>query len=178
MGNMQLQLLEAQKKNIEADTANKQADVPVKEATVPNIKSDTALKGSQKENLDTQQGIIAVQRAIAEATQNAEIAKIMYGTEAELKKLEILRNEKDISTATVQTQIKQATANLANTLIDNALKAAQTDNQKQELLNLKQKWDINSIDQEMAKDGMNPNAGSLLKLFHNLLRGIAGMLGR
>jgi len=121
MGTMQLQLLDAQKKNIEADTANKQAENPNIPKTGENIAADTALKGSQKENLDTQQGILAVERAVAEATQNAQTARYMYGTEADLKQLEILRNNKNISDATVQTQIKQAKANLANTIPANTL---------------------------------------------------------
>lgn len=39
---MQLQLLKAQKENIEADTANKRADIPIKGAQVPNIQASTA----------------------------------------------------------------------------------------------------------------------------------------
>ena len=48
---------------------------------------------------------------------------------------------------------------------------------EQRIKNLQQQWDINSLDQEMAKDGMNPNAGSLNKLFHQLLRGLGSLLG-
>nr|WAE43715.1 MAG: DNA pilot protein [Microviridae sp.] len=48
----QLELLKAQKENIEADTANKIADNPNLSAKTPNIVADTNLKGSQKTNVE------------------------------------------------------------------------------------------------------------------------------
>lgn len=48
---MEMQLMKAQKDNIEADTANKRSQVPVNEVKVPNINKDTELKGAQEQSI-------------------------------------------------------------------------------------------------------------------------------
>lgn len=123
--NMQMQLLQAQKENIEADTANKLSQVPGNQAEPALKQSQTGKNIQETKNLETQGDILAVEREVQQKTQNSQIAQYFQGTEASMKQLEILRNSKNISDATVQTQIKQAKADLAATLIKNALTAAQ-----------------------------------------------------
>lgn len=124
--NMQMQLLQAQKENIEADTANKLSQVPGNQAEPALKQSQTGKNIQETKNLETQGDILAVQREVQQKTQNSQIAQYFQGTEASMKQLQILANQKNISDATVQTQIKQAKADLTATLVRNILTQAQT----------------------------------------------------
>lgn len=81
MAREQLQLLQAQKENIQADTKNKESQIPVNQATVPNIQADTAFK-----NVNT--AIANIERQIKDETkedQSAAITAIARQAEEELQ---------------------------------------------------------------------------------------------
>lgn len=121
----QIELTKAETQKVKAETPN----VPL---TGENIKADTGLKTAQKEYVETQQGIASIEEYIKGKTQNAEVAKILQGTEASMEELRMLRNSRNIQDATVQTQIKQIKADLAGTLLKNSLTDALTTKTKRD----------------------------------------------
>lgn len=108
---MQLQLLKAQKDNIEADTANKQA-------STGNTQQDTVLKQIEESTMQ-------VQNEIAGKTQNVQIAIINTALRKATEELQILTNQKTISNETVNTTIEQVKNNLAQTVAQTELARVQ-----------------------------------------------------
>lgn len=108
---MQLQLLKAQKDNIEADTANKQADA--------------ANKGADTELKQVQINTAEVQNEIAGKTQNMQIAIVQEQLRKLHEEATIAINQQKVSTETVQTQIEKAKADLAQTVAITELNRAQ-----------------------------------------------------
>lgn len=108
----QLQLLQAQKENIEADTANKQADTQNKPLQGKNIEASTASLTQGVENAKAQKQLIEIETNLKEIddhikgkTQNLAVALITQEVEQSMKTLEILRNEERISSSTIQDKI-------------------------------------------------------------------------
>lgn len=139
MGSMQLQLLKAQKDNIEADTALKQADTTktagvdtqLGEQTIEKLKQDIKSQQTQNALTEVQTAIASIQEHIAGQTQNMEISKIASATK-------IIQNDATISDATrdtIITTIKRQSLQVylenqllksQKTLTDEQLKVAKT----------------------------------------------------
>lgn len=96
----QLSLLEAQRKNIEADTQNKLGDAANKPLQGENIKQDTQLKESQTTLAD-------IAGHIQGRSQNMQIAMIQTELLELTERLQIQVNNKKISDATMNDEIKK-----------------------------------------------------------------------
>lgn len=124
-GAMQLQLLKAQKENIEADTANKQAEATKKSGV------DTELGYQQIEtlrqsirNAQAQEALTKVETGLKEIestyqgeTLENRIASVSTELSNMYQQLRIIQNQADISTVTKETAISQIKANYAMTLL-------------------------------------------------------------
>ncbi|AXH73492.1 MAG: DNA pilot protein [Microviridae sp.] len=125
MGAAQLQLLKAQKDNIDADTANKRAGVPVQGAQVPNIEADTANKQQQNLNLKAQQAGQELENNLKKIDieyQGKSLEERLGAVSQTLRQMDeqlvILQNQRDISDNTKFTHIAQIKADYATTLLE------------------------------------------------------------
>ncbi|AXH74402.1 MAG: DNA pilot protein [Microviridae sp.] len=130
---IQLQLLQAQKANIEADTKNKEAATANLPKTGANIEASTAslLQGienakAQKELTEVQTEISRIDEDIKGATQNASKAMVMTTLRQATETLQMLTNEKIISDETRNTKIELVRTELATAYARNELTRAQT----------------------------------------------------
>lgn len=130
---MQLELLKAQKANIDADTANKQAENQNIPLTGKNIQANTALLTQGVENAKAIQKLTQVQTETAQV--QAEIAtttkqEAIDSATANFRKseheLSILLNDESISDQTYNDKVKIIQANLAQMLLQNAQIKEQT----------------------------------------------------
>ena len=171
------ELQRAQIENIKAQTDKTKAETG---AVAPGIEKTQAETGNIK--IDTE--LKKLEQAFQESTFKNRESLINLTLSKLIEETRIIENNREISDATKQQQIKQVFEQVKNLAADTLQKQAQTAKTRKEyeeieqrIKNLQQQWDINSLDQQMAKDGMNPNAGSLNKLFHQLLRGLGSLLG-
>lgn len=141
---MQLALMAAQKANIEADTANKQADTQNKPLQGQQIQASTAnlLQGvenakAQKELTEIQISNAEIENDIKGATQNAAKALIMQELRSSYERMEMIKNEKLISDATVDEKIKLIEQDLIGAYARNELTRAQTGNTQQQTVQSK-----------------------------------------
>ena len=170
MQQSQIELIKAQTAKTQAETGAVAPGIEKTQAETGNIKIDTELKQLEK--------------AFQESTFKNRESLINLTLSKLIEETKIIENNREISDATKQQQIKQIFEQVKNLAADTLQKQAETAKTRKEyeeieqrIKNLQQQWDINSLDQEMVKDGMNPNAGSLNKLFHQLLRGLGSLLG-
>lgn len=187
---MQMQLLKAQKENIEADTANKQADTANKPLQGANVAAGTI--------------------NIAQQTTNAQLQNTLMGLEAQLKKLEInkegatqpeviqqarILTEKikdEARSARVKGDIDEATENniirsaeLANQATVAGISATQTgieatkvgmeatkagtEQTKQKTENLKTEQVTQELQNELRKNGIEPNDSAPMRIISRVI---------
>lgn len=145
-GAAQLALLNAQKENIEADTANKKANTAKTagvDTQLATANIGLALEATNKAKAETkvQESVEALNKInyalnkneydYKDRTLEDRIQQVGIMTETLDNQLEIVKNDAQISTATKDTVIKQAAAQLAQTYADIGLKKAQTSNTQQ-----------------------------------------------
>lgn len=139
MNYAELQLLKAQKENIEADTASKRADVGVKEATVPKLGAETASITQGIENQKAQEALTKVQTEISkvqlnfdkDTQQNRET--IVNFTASKLNtEISILEKQNLLDGKTLNTKVAILKSELALNIIESWLKTAQTANVNQD----------------------------------------------
>lgn len=129
MENMQLQLVKAQKENIEANTNKTNAEaqnVPKTganiEASTQNILQDTNNKKAQETGQHIMNAISSIQEEIQGKTKEATIFTIKTTADQALNQLTILKNQAIISENTWNQQIDIINAQLSGILIDNESK--------------------------------------------------------
>lgn len=135
----QLKLLQAQERNLNADSANKEAnarktagvDTEKTIAEIGNVIENTNKLKAEVKTEETKQALNSITAALNkqqwdynDRTMEARIEGTVKTMETIGVQLDILKNQKDISDATKDTQIKQYAATLANTLADTAVKEA------------------------------------------------------
>lgn len=180
----QIELIKAQTEKTKAETGN----VPL---TGKNIEAQTSslLQGiesskSQQALTNVQTEIAKIEKAYQEGTLENRKSIVNLSLSKLIEETRIMENDREISDQTKAEKIKMIGEQVKNVIQDNLYKQSQTAKTWKEKTQIEsqiklldQQWDINKIDQEMANDGFNPKAGNLLKLFHNLLRGIGQMFG-
>lgn len=124
---MQMQLMKAQKENIEADTANKRANTPGEGQTegkigaeTENIKTDTAKKQQDIQNLKaqeiltkTQQSIAELERQVKNLTVNDEVSIKQALRDTMIYNAKIVENAKEVSTETKKATIDEIRGRVA-----------------------------------------------------------------
>lgn len=159
---LQMALLKAQKENIEADTKNKLGDAANKPLQGANIQASTNSLTQGVENQKAIQELTVIQQNIARideevkgATQNAAKAMIMQEVRSSYEKMEMLKNEKLLSDATLDEKIKIIEREAVGALLRNAMTRASTANIQQGTEESKKRVEqINKVmlvwDQELA----------------------------
>lgn len=115
MQQMQLGLMEAQRKNIEADTANKQAETGAVPSRIENVQAQTASITQGITNQKTQNALMQAQ-TIATQT-NTE--NVQTQTKLIEDQIMIMDNDVAISNATREDKIKQIRAEATGAIISN-----------------------------------------------------------
>lgn len=179
----QLSLLDAQRKNIEADTANKQANT-TKTAGVDTAATEQGIEESKakQELTEVQTEINYIQQHIATMTQNTAVALIQRQLQQATETLNQAVRENKIGDATKQSQIETIKAQLAGIYIDNAVKKAQLGKTEAETKSIttaiKQKWnelqnqaDYNAIQKQLAdfQTSFGGQASHILQSLLNLI---------
>lgn len=124
---MQLQLLKAQKENIEADTKQKLADAQLKGGPqTKSIEADTELKLQGLDNLREdwevkrlQQALMHLQIRQKDQTLEDSIDNVKYNTRIALENLERLMRENKIGGDTLKENINIIKANAVKALMEN-----------------------------------------------------------
>lgn len=172
----QLGLMDAQRKNIEADTANKVAENPNIPKTGENITADTTKKGAETQAIaqniqnakaaealtKAQTRIANIQGNIGEQSQGDQIDKIHSETIRALHDAHIAMNEAGISDETKEAKISILKTEAVNKILESAQIKASTANTKQNTASqaegtaqlirktaadIVQKWDSNRIEE-------------------------------
>lgn len=180
MGNMQLALLDAQKKNIEADTKNK-------EVTTPKIETETKALLQGINNQIAQEALTKMETALKDlekqfqsSTMKNRESLINMTLSKLIEETRIMENEREISDETKLDKIKMITAQLKDIISAQLLKDQQTATTKEQqahitkqIERLNQEIQIDKIEEQMAKDGWNPkNAINPLKWLWNAINKI------
>lgn len=181
----QVELTKAQTEKTKAETTN----VPLQGQ---NIQASTANLTQGVEESKAKTALTNIQTSIAElekqfqseTLQNRE-SLVNITLSKLIEETKILENDREISDATKVAKIKTITAQLNNIIANTNLQIvqrgkteAETAEVNQKIENLKQQYNINKIDAEMAEDGFNPNSGRIIKILHNFLRAIGSIFGR
>lgn len=141
----QLALMDAQKKNIDADTANKQAENPNIPKTGENIAADTYKKQTETASItqgienqkaakaltDAQANLTNTQAAVATETQDAAIQRIRSDANNAISQAHMAMNEAGISDATINDKIMILKQTAIGAMLHNILTKAQTANTQQ-----------------------------------------------
>lgn len=114
----QLSLLDAQRKNIEADTQNKLGDAANKPLVGKNLNADT-------ENKLVQNELLMVQSEIAGKTQNMQIAMVNTALRKITAEMHMQETQQKITAETADTTIEKAKRDLAQTVAITELTRAQ-----------------------------------------------------
>lgn len=133
----QIALIDAQRKNIEADTANKLGDAANKPLVGENLEANTALT-KIKTDLET----TAAQ--VAEMTKWQAMGTIQKTMEKVSNEVDLQVRQKFITAETQQTVIDQTKTTLVGAYLQNELTRINTDKSKEEIKqisnNIAQKW--------------------------------------
>lgn len=129
---MQMQLMQAQKANIEADTQNKLADIPNKQLTGANIQASTASLTQGINNAKAQEALTKIETSL-KTIQNAYAdQREGYTNEILAQQLDnmaqqwvSIKYENDITKQTWQDKVKQIKQEAINSVITGALMNSQ-----------------------------------------------------
>lgn len=138
---LQMGLMAAQKRLIEAQASNLEADTKNKPLVGENIQADTALK-------EIGWNIQAIEEDIKGSTANAAKAIIIHNARTTFEQMEQAVTQNKITQATAQTAIDKAAAELAGIYAKNELTRAQEEATKKG--NEKTAQEIELIKQEVA----------------------------
>lgn len=132
-GAAQLALIEAQKRNIEANTEKTKTettkiggvDTELAVVTIDQVRETTLKTRQEAKTEETKQALNGslyelnrLEYDFNLRTMDTRVEATEKSTETIIQNLRVLHNAADISDATKQTQIRQITANLANSLVD------------------------------------------------------------
>lgn len=118
----QIQLMQAQKENIEADTANKQGvDKDLKGAQAQSLLQGIENAKQQQLLTEVQTRLAKLQEGITGATMEDVIDRVSYETERAANEMEIALNEAYISTATKEEKVKIFQQEAIAGMLNNAL---------------------------------------------------------
>lgn len=147
IASMQMQLMNAQRKNIEADTQNKEAQTGAIPTQIEKTKSETQLNIANTGNTqaDTelkqiQSSILSIEEHVKGQTQNAQIATIMTGLLTATKQLEGLQSQNKITAAQAKNIDQRIRLELANTAMNTWLQS-----QEGKLANQQEKESVNRV---------------------------------
>lgn len=180
---IQRELLQAQKENIQAQTEKTKAETANVPLTGQNIQATTSSLLQGINNQTAQEALTRAETALKELETKFQDetlknrASIINLTLSKLiEETHIIENERQISDATKEQKIKILAAQLANIAADTLKKdkeAATTEAEKlkidQEIKNLQQQFDINTMDQRMSAQGFNPKNGGIFKWMWNMM---------
>lgn len=182
MNKANIDLIKAQTEKTKAETQNVPLTGQQIQATTSSLLQGIESEKSKQALTNVQTEIANLDKAFQEETFKNRASIINLSLSKLIEEVNIIENDRQISDATKADKIKLIAEEVKNLVQDRLHKQAQTAKTWKEssqidsqIRLLDQQWDINKIDQEMAKDGFNPKAGNILKLFHNLLRGIASI---
>lgn len=158
---MQLQLLKAQKENIEADTANKKADLPVKGAQVGKIGAETASITQGIENQKAQELLTTAQTKIARL-------EALFKSETMEDAIDIVNSQRakwitDIDIALTQLGVDRATAIQKSELLKN---------QVQEVIS---KTALNKAQEAATKAGVEQHWTEISQRWEQLSQSLRGL---
>lgn len=181
---MNMMMQQAQIKLMEAQAAKTTAEIPNIsktgqniEASTENLKADTANKAVQKEILETESYMKNIQSYIAEETQNDAVAMIKTGLRKFTAEMHQAETQQKITQETAENNIKTVAAQYAKILLENKAIQKAMNKTDAEIQAIKQQITIQSIDEQMAKDGLNPKAGTVLKTGYTLWNVIKRIIG-
>lgn len=167
---LQRQMMQAQVELTKAQTQKTVAETSAVEPGIQKTQQETL-------NLKTQNAIAEIEKAFQSDTLQNRESMINIGLSKLIEETKILENDRQISDATKLNHIKQVAATLSNTLNDALLKnkqANKTDKEleliKAEVDQINQQIQLNKPDEQMAADGANPRAGTLMKWLYMLLK--------
>lgn len=127
---IQMQLLQAQKANIEADTENKKADTANKPIVGKNIEQQTQSAKAQQELTEVNTRIAQIEEEVKGKSQNMAIALIQTELRRATAAMEKLETEKEITKATKDDIIQKIHGEMLGIALHNELTRAQTHNTK------------------------------------------------
>lgn len=149
---IQLELMKAQKENIEADTKGKLAEVPKTEAETSNLLQglDNLREDYQIKRL--QQTMMNIENYEKQASQEDRLDYIEYQTGTALRSLQTLKNEGKISDETVRSKIDIIKAEAIGAILKNRLTTEQITQVKE---SIKQGWEgLTQGEQKIKLDGV------------------------
>lgn len=160
-----------------AQTQKTLAEIPNVPKTGANIDASTQSLLQGIESAKAQQALTevdtalkSIQEHVAGATQNAQIANI-------LENLKILENDREVSDQTKNDKIDLLRDQVKNIVQDTLLKQANEAKSWKEKTEIEskiklidQEYQMNTPDATMAKEGINPKAGTLMKWLYYLLK--------
>lgn len=178
MGSMQLQLLDAQKKNIEADTKLKETTVPKTEAETGSILQNTENAKIQGEILKIEESMKAIEEEIKGRTQNAAIATIMSQLRTTTAIMHTAETQQKITQATADKNIEMVAAELAAIYVNNRLteeKIQLTEEERKQVIE-QTKATAQSIINEQARVKIDQQIANFETSFGKQVGGIVGSL--
>lgn len=136
---MQLQLLKAQKENIEADTKNKLSQVPKAGQEIEESKARISLMAQQEDNARWTAELLRLDKALKDldvykgsALADEQINKFKTEVQTAMADMRSKMSQANVDEQTQNTKIEQAKVSLAGEYLTNALKAANINLTEQE----------------------------------------------
>lgn len=131
---LQLALMQAQTEKIKAETENVQTDTEIKggvgkekiQTEIASLTQGIENAKAQEELTKIQTSISMIEEDIKGATQNAAKALVMQELRSSYERMEMIKNEKLISDATLDEKIKLIEQELIGSYVQNELTKAQT----------------------------------------------------
>lgn len=152
---LQLQLLKAQKENIEADTNLKNTDAQKKggvdtkeaEARILNLQALTDNEKARGEMLKIETSILSIKEHIAGMTQNTAIAAAQKELQIATEQLERMERENEIGSKTKDDAVKRIRAEATGAVLENELKRQNINLTKEQIIEVQHRVDniVNEI---------------------------------
>lgn len=177
MTRAQMELIKAQTEKTKAETGIVPKTGEQIEATTENLKQQTENAKVQNEILQAESVMTNVREHIATETQNDAIAIIRTNLRtftAQMHKAEI---EQRVSAETADNNIKIIAIQYAKLLLENKQIQTAINKTDAEIEAIKQQITIQSLDEQMAKNGINPKAGTMIKTGYNIFTLIKKLIG-
>lgn len=173
----QLALLDAQKKNIDADTENKKAESSYTTgAKTANTNEDTSLKGQQNAKTAAEAGTAQTQQEVAEATKYDQETSIKAKALADAESLDQLYRAGHMQEDTYQDGVKNIAATAAGQVLKNKMTEEQINQIKQ---GIKMGWNDLQIKQQLATGQLqNKDQDQVIEVIRTVLQTLTrGVIG-
>lgn len=174
---MQAQAIQSQIELTKAQTEKTKAEAGAIPTQVKKTEAETASITQGIENQKVQAELIEAQRYatnvaadINARSSNSQVANWAKDVEIKTEQIRQMMRDNGINDQLINEKIQALTAEYKSAAVDNALKEAQTNRTAEEINAIKQQIALNKPDEQMAADGSNPKAGTLMKWLYMILK--------